>query len=187
MGYLLFALLDRPVFLAFVARVYRENDWARMFRIAGFLPTWLVVAAAMALVDRGSGRAWRRAWPLVLGAAGSGLAAEVLKRLIGRERPIAHFGEYFYKPFLHGFVDDKNLGIPSSHVAVAFGAAFMLIWMYPRLWPAALGAAVGCAVQRMAAGAHFMTDTYAAVVIAYAVTAWIARRTAALAAGEGLR
>ena len=96
MGYLLFALLDRPVFLAFTARGFGENDWARMFRVAGFLPLWMMVAAGMALVDRGNGRdgtsrdgagrMWRRAWPLVLGAAGSGLAGEGLKRVSGRER-----------------------------------------------------------------------------------------------------
>lgn len=187
MGYLLLALLDRPVFLAFTARGFGDNDWTRMFRTAGFLPFWLMVAAGMALLDRGGrGGAGRRAWPLVLGAAASGLAAEVLKRLIGRERPNAHFGEYFYKPFLHGIVDDKNLGIPSSHVAVAFGAAFVLIRLHPGLWPVALAAAVGCAVQRVGVGAHFTTDVYAAAVIAYAVTAWMARRMPALAERDGL-
>jgi membrane-associated phospholipid phosphatase len=181
LGYLLCALLDRRVFLACLGRGYHDNDWGRMFRVAGFLPTWLVVAAAMALVDRGGGRAWRRAWPLVAGAAGSGLAAEVLKRLIGRERPLTelHFGTYYFKPFLHGLWDDHNLGIPSSHAAVAFGAAFMLARLWPAVWPAALLAAVGCAVQRVAAGAHFLSDVYTGAVVAYIVTAWVSGRLGA--------
>lgn len=186
-GYLLFALLDRAVFLAFAARGYREDDWWRLFRLAGFLPTWLLLAGALALLDRRAdaggapGGPWRRAWPLVAGAAGSGLAAEVVKRLIGRERPIAHFGQYFYKGFLRGLVDDSNLGIPSSHAAVAFGAVFMLVGLYPRLWPVGALLAAGCAVQRVACGAHFMTDVYGSAVVAYAVTAWLSGR---LAGGE---
>jgi membrane-associated phospholipid phosphatase len=142
----------------------------------GFLPTWLMVGAALGLADRGRvGGGGVRAWALVVGAGLSGLAAEVLKRLIGRERPVTgeHVGTYFYKPFLHGLVDDHNLGIPSSHAAVAFGAAFVMVRVWPRIWPVAVLAGVGCAAQRVMAGAHFMTDVYAAVVIAYAVTAWL--------------
>jgi membrane-associated phospholipid phosphatase len=183
LGYLFCALVDRPVYLWFGASEHEDTDWMRMFRIAGFLPTWLMVAGAMALVDRAGAarRTWGRAWPLMLGAGGAGLAAEFFKRLIGRERPIVHDGLYVYKKFLHGFVDDSNLGIPSSHVAVAFGAAFMLIRLYPPVWPVALAAAVGCAAQRVAAGAHFTSDVYAAAVLAYAVTALLSRGHPSLA------
>jgi membrane-associated phospholipid phosphatase len=88
-----------------------------------------------------------------------------------------------YKKFLSGFWDDSNLGIPSSHVAVAFGAAFMLVRVCPAVWPVAILAGVGCAAGRVAAGAHFLSDVYAAVVVAFIVTAWVWRRVPSAPAG----
>jgi membrane-associated phospholipid phosphatase len=177
LGYLLCALIDRQAFLAVRSLAISESDWTLFFRLAGFLPTWLVLGAAMGLVDRASGAPpGQRAWPLIIAATASGLAAEAAKRLIGRERPTHHSGEYVFKPFPQGFYDETNLGMPSSHVAVAFGAAFMLIRIHPMLWPVAVFIAGGCAAQRVICGAHFLTDVYAAAVLAYAVTAGVAAR-----------
>lgn len=157
-----------------------SRDWYRMLRILGYLPTWIVLAVALYLNDRsgkiGSAtirRPGHRAVMLIAAPAVAGLGAELFKRLIGRERP--GFGEqlYSFKPFLSGFVDDSNLGLPSSHAAVAFGGAFILVYLFPRIWPIAICGAIGCGLSRLLAGAHYLTDVYAAAGLGYAVAAWI--------------
>lgn len=181
-------LRDDPAFLAVLLTVvlagflaslaldgvaYRQIDWPRegrdlhnLFRLAGYLPTILVLGAALSLIDP---RHLPRAAHIVICAALSGFAAELVKMLVGRERPIAHDGGVYFKPFLHGFVDQSNLAFPSSHAAVAFGAAWMACLFFPRgrwLW---LGLASGCALTRIAAKAHWLSDCYAAAVVAFLV------------------
>jgi membrane-associated phospholipid phosphatase len=60
------------------------------------------------------------------------------------------------------------LGLPSSEAAVAFGAAVMA-----RLFPEArglwYGIALGCALTRVAARAHFMSDVVLAALVVYVV------------------
>ena len=97
-----------------------------------------------------------------------------IKRLIGRERPGLTVHLYSFKSLLGGFVDDSNLGLPSSHAAVAFGGAFVLMYLFPRIWPIALAGAIGCGLTRLLAGAHFLTDVYAAAGLGYAVAGWLA-------------
>ncbi len=168
--------------LALDGVVYRHVRWPRehtdlhnLFRLTGYLPTLIVLGAGLTLIER---RHLPAAVHIVLCAAASGLAAELLKMLVGRERPETHHGEIYFKPFLHGFVDQSNLAFPSSHAAVSFGAAWMACLFFPRgrwLW---LGLAAGCALSRIAAGAHWLSDCYAAAVVAF--LAFLALRPLAL-------
>lgn len=151
------------------------------------------------------------AWLVVLAAALSGLVAEVLKRVIGRERPFVPregdaqtleragafwvrlteplatppaqpveppTGAYVWKegPLVGGWLDDGNLGMPSSHTAVAAGALLMLCRLYPPLVPACVALALLTGWQRVASGAHFLTDAFVAVVIGALVSGAIASR-----------
>jgi membrane-associated phospholipid phosphatase len=144
-----------------------SSDFHRTFRIFGFLPFIALVWALLGVIDRARS-AWAGLW-IFVAAAASGLAAELAKAIIGRERPGVHEGMNYFKPFLHGFVDNSNLSFPSSHAAVAFGAAWMFAWFYPRgrwIW---LGAAAACAWTRVAAEAHFVSDCYGAAVFAFLV------------------
>ncbi len=144
----------------------KEGDLYRLVRVTGYLPTILVFGGAISLIDR---RHLPRAAHILLCAAASGLAAEIIKVLVGRERPIAHDGVNFFKPFLSGFTDHSNLAFPSSHTAVAFGAAWMACYFFPRgrwLW---LGLAVGCGLSRLAVQAHWLSDCYAAALLAYLI------------------
>jgi membrane-associated phospholipid phosphatase len=144
----------------------QEGDLYRLLRVHGYLPTIMVFGAAISLIDR---RHVPRAVHILLCAAASGLAAEIVKALVGRERPIAHDGVNFFKPFLSGFADHSNLAFPSSHTAVAFGAAWMACYFFPRgrwLW---LGLAIGCGLTRIAVKAHWLSDCYAAAMLAYLV------------------
>jgi membrane-associated phospholipid phosphatase len=177
LAFLLSLLLDQPVFhwLApadqHAKDVVEARGWVQMFRAAGYFPTWILIGAAILLHDQPLPRSVRsRGWLVLLSAGLSGLAAEVLKRVIARERPsLEHGGAYVYRGFMSGFSHPGNLGLPSSHVAVAFGGAFMLGHLYPRIRPVALLAAAGCAVARMAAGAHYFSDAFGAALIGYAI------------------
>lgn len=187
-------LVDRAVVVHFSTRALDESGgWVQMWRAVGFLPTWLFIAGALVLVDRTGGTSenfWasgRRGIPLALSAAMAGLAAEALKILISRERPpglgggteaeLARVGAHVqHLPLSDLWAHyESGLGMPSSHTAVAFGGAFMLSRLVPGVWPVAMLAAAGCAYTRLAAGAHFLSDVYVGVFVAYAVS-WMVDR-----------
>lgn len=171
---------DRPVYLLMAGdeSTLERNDWYQMFRAVGFLPTWLLVAGSVALVE------WRNraervtGLAILLSAACSGLAAELLKVVLGRHRPDEN-GHLLWNPLFGAIYDPdrygSSLGLPSSHAAVAFGGAIAVALIYPGArWPALLAAA-GCAITRLLAGAHALSDVYAAVIVAWAV-AWLCVR-----------
>ncbi|MBL8765011.1 MAG: phosphatase PAP2 family protein [Phycisphaerae bacterium] len=160
-----------------------EQDWYKLFRVAGYLPTWVLVGLALILVDRKrlTGRpvreVARRGAALVLAATGSGLLAELLKMAVGRARPIVTGGRYEFRAFLRGFVESADLGLPSSHAAVAFGAGFALLALHRPLWPLAALLGAGCAAGRVASGAHFVSDTVGSLVVGLAGAMLAARLT----------
>jgi membrane-associated phospholipid phosphatase len=155
------------------------RDWGRMLRIAGFLPTWAVVSVALVLCAPVSGlapniRRWRAFLPLIAASVG-GIVAEVLKLLLRRERPEAHAGAYVFRSWSNQPLSTGGLALPSSHALVAFAAAAMLARLYPRarwLWYAL---AAGCALTRVLARAHFLSDVTLAAIIGWAVAALLWR------------
>lgn len=167
-----------------------ENDWHQMIRAAGYLPTWVTIGVALFLqaiysrlrsVRQSPPRRFgaihaalehRNAWAgplIILSASFSGIAAEVLKPVIGRLRPIQTDGLQRF----HGLADDLTesaaYGLPSSHAAIAFGAAFMVRFFWPGAGLIALIAAMVCGFSRTLTGAHFVTDVFVAAVLAYAI------------------
>ena len=152
------------------------RDWGRLFRIAGFVPTWMLGSAALILSDRGTGapaprRFWWRGMLLTAAPVASGLACEVLKILLRRERPGLHDGAYFFRSFTDHPWSTTAIGLPSSHVMVAFAGAGMASCLFPRTWPAWMLFAAGCAFTRVAAQAHFLSD----VVLAGIAGIFVAR------------
>lgn len=162
------------------------KDWYRMLRVMGYLPTWLCISAVVLGADwprsapptrnaAGPAPWWSPAALLLLAPALGGLAAEILKILFGRRRPIGNMvadGVYVWDgplaPLKH---HDWGYGLPSSHAGVAFGAAFIIGRLWPRAGPAALVLAAGCGLTRLLAGAHFTSDVYVAAIASYAVAA----------------
>jgi membrane-associated phospholipid phosphatase len=148
-----------------------DGDLGRMLRVAGFLPTWAIVSIALVLCDpswRGSTvtpwRRWRGVLPFA-SAAVAGLAGEVLKLLLRRERPEAHAGAYVFRSWsVHPF-SSAGFALPSSHAIVAFGALAMLARMYPRARWIFFAVAGGCALTRVLARAHFLSDVTLAGVV----------------------
>jgi membrane-associated phospholipid phosphatase len=168
---------DRWAYDHAVLAVVYDRDWGRLLRIFGFVPTWILIALGLWLHERGGfAHARRRAMLIVGSTLAAGIAAEVLKLLLRRERPVAHDGDYFFRAFGERTFSTGGLALPSSHVMVAFGGAAMLAHMYPRtrwLWYIV---AAGCALTRVLARAHFLSDVVVAALAALATTAWLWNR-----------
>ncbi len=112
---------------------------------------------------------------LLTAAFGAGLCANLVKMLIARARP-HHFDfvggvfDTFGRLAPLGRGGSGMQGFPSSHAATVAGLAVVLSWLYPhgrRLF--AILAALAC-LQRLAVGAHFLSDvlTGAALGIVFA-------------------
>ena len=172
-------LLDLPVYQIMRGVGDRTSDWMRMFKALGYFPLWAAGAAALVMVDwprrrLGIEHALHRGWLLLAGAAASGIAAELLKLLFRRGRPprgaAGWDGSYHVRSFLEGTFDSGGLGLPSSHVCVAFGGLWMLCWMFPRAIPVWLIFGGGVVLTRLMDGGHFLSDAWVSVCVSAAIT-----------------
>lgn len=146
-----------------------DTDWGRMLRTLGYLPMWIVLAAAMRL-QTAEGRVRRfRTHLLIWAPLAGGLTAELLKLLIRRLRPDPEAFGYAFRAFADGPLSNRGMGMPSSHVLVAFAGAAALGILFPRLRLLALGLAAGCALTRILALGHFLSDTVAAACLGWLV------------------
>ena len=106
--------------------------------------------------------------------AASGLAADVLKVIAGRWRPIALFAEsphYGFAFFSYGY---QHNSFPSGHATTAGALACALMLVFPRLQIAWFALAVLIAISRVVVGAHYPADVLAGlwlgVVVAHALS-----------------
>jgi membrane-associated phospholipid phosphatase len=179
--FVLLLLLDRAAFhFLFVGEGdtldrLESKDWYRFFRIVGTLFPWLFISAAIALYGAERTRRERRtgtpevaAFLILASAALSGFIAEILQVVTGRLRPRTTDGATVFRGLIHRFENPDGLCFPSSHAAVAFGAAFMVWFLYPAPGVVALIAATACGLSRLLAGGHFLTDVFAAALLGYA-------------------
>jgi membrane-associated phospholipid phosphatase len=175
-------LLDGWAYRHLVVEDVYGEDWGRMLRVMGFVPLWLLAGIALVLTDwpkrveAGARAAWARGSLLLAGAAVPGLAGEILKLLLRRERPGAHEGAYVFRSFADRPFSSSGLALPSSHTIVAFGAAFMLARLFPRAAPVWYLLAAGCGLTRVFARAHFTSDVALAALAAWLVVAWLWKR-----------
>jgi membrane-associated phospholipid phosphatase len=156
--------LDGWAYRDLVRKTIYDGDFGRMLRVVGFLPTWAIVSLGLILCDpsrrdaaQNPWRRWRGLLPLI-SAVLAGFVGEVLKLLLRRERPEAHAGAYVFRSWSDDPLSSAGIGLPSSHAIVAFGALAMLARLYPRarwLW---FALAAGCAITRILARAHFLSD-----------------------------
>lgn len=146
-----------------------EHDWGRLLRVMGSLVLWAPLALAVALEGR------RRGWLLLAGPAVAGIGAEALKLLVRRERPGLHDGTYVFRSFAERPFDSHDFGFPSSHAVVAFAGAAVLARLYPRAGWVVYPLALGCAVSRVLAHAHFASDVVAGSIAGWAVGALLSR------------
>lgn len=153
-----------------------DGDLGRLLRIQGFLPTWVFGALALRLHGAAHITVRKPALLLFLGPALSGAAAEVLKLLFRRLRPDAEVFGYAFRAFSDGPLSNRGMGLPSSHVMVAFGGAFAMARLFPRTRWIWYSLATGCATTRVLAGAHFLSDTVVGACVAWGVVAALANR-----------
>jgi len=169
-------LTDQWAFHHFTYPGIYERGWGRLLRIAGYLPVWALVALALLLHDwvprvrRTLAQASRRALLLFGSAAIAGAAAELLKLAFRRERPGLTDGVHMFRPWHDQPFSTAQLGLPSSEAAVAFAAAAALARLFPEAAVLWYGLALGCALTRVASGAHFLSDVALAALVGYVVT-----------------
>ena len=180
-----FALLAAHALDLVVYRLFHNHDAAvnglpKMFRGAGYIPLWIVVAGALICIDtakwtRGGLRAvLQRGLPIILSVLLAGVMTEGAKCMIHRGRPPEEGwdGQYPFRPFSTGIFNTDSVGMPSSHAGVAFGAAWILIRLYPRGTPVWILIGMGCAWERLLDRAHFFSDLVGATLAGFAA-AWL--------------
>ncbi len=195
-------LLDRPLTVwaaALPAEVHDvfewltrwgESDWILVPSLAGVLIAWL-----LSLVTRDRVRAWSRQLLAVsafifLGVGLPGLVSALLKRAIGRARPMEWTTEapLAFTPWNWSAYTFQSF--PSGHSTTAFAFALTIAFLWPRsFWPM-LGLAVLIAVSRIVTGQHYITDITAGAVLgtlgAFAVrNVFVSRGWLFEAAGDG--
>lgn len=177
LGLLLLTLLDRPLWKLLLLdpdKTLERKDWWQLLRQFGSMLTWLIIGVCLILLDASRARAtsnatiragaWHRGLMVMLATGIAGGLAELLKGLLGRARPL-ETGEYRFawmEPHVH-----LPGGLASSHTAVAFAGAIMLGWFVPAWRVPLFLLAYGCAMTRIVVGAHFVTDVYVGVLIAW--------------------
>lgn len=170
-------LLDRPLtewaaglpagirgFFEWLTR-WGESDWILIPSLVGVLIAWL-----LSLLTRDRLREWSRQLLAIsgfifLGVGLPGLVSAILKRAIGRARPMEwtteaplaftpwNWSAYTYQSF------------PSGHSTTAFAFALTIAFLWPRsFWPMLVVAAL-IAVSRIATGQHYITDITAGAVL----------------------
>lgn len=153
-----------------------ERDWYQQLRQLGSVAVWLVVAGVLFLIEtdrrvtggmvRGaigrSGRAVRspglRSAVLASSVLLGGLVAELLKALVSRRRPEDVRGIPEFWSWSDPAWRWSDCGLPSSHAAVAFAAAWAIVLFHPRAGWILLPLAFGCGLTRMINGNHFFSD-----------------------------
>ena len=150
-----------------------DKDWGRLLRSMGYLPTWGVIALGYWMQQRDHPRRAAYASALILGPALGGGLAELLKLVIRRLRPTPDAFEYVFRPFADGPWSNRGMGMPSSHVLVAFTGAVVLAQLYPRARWLRYSLAAGCAATRVLAMGHFLSDTVVAAVLGGVVGRWV--------------
>lgn len=149
-----------------------EKDWGRLLRVMGSLVFWFPLALAVWLERRArEPETAGRAWLLLAAPTLAGGVGELLKMLLRRERPGPHDGEWVFRAFTDRPFETKDLGLPSSHVVVAFAGAAVLARLFPRAAPVVYLLAAGCALSRVLARAHFVSDSVTGALAGWAVGA----------------
>lgn len=116
---------------------------------------------------------------IFVGVGLPGLAANLLKRLFGRSRPLQYetTGAFHFQ----SFAGDWNFqSFPSGHATTAIGAALVISFMVPSLFRLLVAIAIMTGISRMVIGMHYPTDVAAGFVLggmgAYAVRNYYAHR-----------
>ena len=146
-------------------------DWYQLLRQLGSILTWAIIALAWWLASIGVRarhdlpRPERLPVAILLAVAVAGAIAEGIKPLIGRMRPEDTDGTYQFMEWSKRASEWSDLGIPSSHAAVAFASAMVITRWRPLAGLALIPLACGTCFTRIVNANHFLSDTAAGAAI----------------------
>jgi undecaprenyl-diphosphatase len=166
-----------PSLVAFYEAVTRagKSDW--LFALAV-----LTIFYGLSRRERAPDTRRRAAWGLVASRgfyflivmAFSGIAAQIVKHIVGRARPALialdgpfHFDLFSLKSVLASF--------PSGHTTTVFAAFAALTLLAPRVGPAFLLIALPVAASRIIVGAHYPSDVCGGLCLGLASALIVAR------------
>jgi undecaprenyl-diphosphatase len=116
---------------------------------------------------------------IFVGVGVPGLISNLLKRIVGRGRPVEFETSGAFS--FHQIVNDWHFqSFPSGHTTTAIALAFVVGFVWPRLFPVffVVGAVVG--LSRVPVGMHYPSDVFGGLVVgllgAYLVRNLFARR-----------
>ncbi len=170
-------LLDRPLsvwgqglapevrsFFRWMTR-WGESDWILVPSLLGVILAWL-----LSLVTRDRLRVWARHLLIVsgfifLGVGLPSLAAALLKRIIGRGRPMEWTADapLSFTPLNWSAYSFQSF--PSGHATTAFSLALTVAFLWPKsFWPMLILATL-IGLSRIVLGQHYPTDIAAGAVL----------------------
>ena len=171
--------------LALLLNTYRDTPWADFFAaITDFANG--AIWYALAVLGMGVAYVCRktlpdtpdiarlskelRAWGfMIISMATSGILINIIKLVVGRERPRFLFreGTADFHPFALRIAD---CSFPSGHTQSICAAMLCLAFLFPALRPLFFVVAVLVSASRVILGAHYFADVMASVFIAVAIT-----------------
>lgn len=158
---------------------YGLSDWVLIPSLAVFL-----VAGASALLLKRLSRLVAIEMAMLsgfifLGVGVPGLLANLLKRIIGRGRPdeFDNVGAFSFQ----NIVNDWNFqSFPSGHATTAIAMAFVVGFLWPRLFALFLVIGVVVSLSRVPVGMHYPSDVFGGLIVgmlgAYLIRNLFARR-----------
>lgn len=174
--------VDIPVASFFYAQ--RETPWVAFFSaitdlangfiwysvaLIGVIIAWVRHGKRAKLSDPARLRQQLRAWVfMAVAMATSGLLINIMKFVLGRQRPRFLFGEETSSGFYPFATKIADSSFPSGHTQSIWTAMLALSFLFPPLRPVFLAIATTIAMSRIVVGAHFLADVVTSIFIAFA-------------------
>ena len=141
---------------------WRPPHWVRWWMIAASKggDGWMWYAQGLGLLLVGGSRRWAAIGSTALACGMGILAFQVLKRLIGRQRPSLVARRNWTR-----LLPPDEFSFPSGHTITAFAFTTSVAHFYPDLLPWLLFCALSVGASRIVLGMHFLSDVLAGCVI----------------------